>query len=159
MKPTNFKFKFDLTTIATAMGLTTDETQKFFNDGRIVGRYAEFVIQNKGIGNRSKSEGTAYDNDMSNGQRLEVRSITKHVSFASSKEVGYGRQVTANGWAEKLNAVDVWCLVDFNDIEEWHFIFLTTDEVKQMAERNVLGKNRNVSRNKFLNYLTEHTLV
>ena len=158
-KPKNFKFTFDVTSISAAMGLTTEETRKFFADGRIVGRYAEFIIQNKGIGNRSKSEGTAYDNDMPNGLRLEVRSITKQVSFASSKEVGYGRQVTQNGWVEKLNAVDVWCLVDFHNFDEWHFIFLTTDEVKEMADRNILGKNRNVSREKFITYLTENQLV
>lgn len=159
MKPANFKFTFDVSGVAAAMGLTTEEAHKFFNDGRIVGRYAEFIIQNKGIGNRSKSEGTAYDNDMADGQRLEVRSITKQVSFASSKEVGFGRQVTENGWTEKLNAVDVWCLVDFDNLSEWQFIFLTTDEVKQMADRDVLGKNRNVSRNKFLSYLTENNML
>lgn len=158
-KPKNFKFKVNLTKIAQGMRLTKNEAKSFFNDGRIVGRYAEFVVQNKGLGKRAKSEGSAYDNDMKDGQRLEVRSITKHVSFASSKEVGYGRKVTQNGWIEKLNAVDVWCLVDFENLEEWQFIFLTTAEVKEMAERNVMGKNRNVSRKKFLAYLTENNLL
>lgn len=158
MKPTNFSFPFDLAGIGAAMGLTPDEARHFFDDGRIVGRYAEFVVQHRGLGARAKSEGSAYDNDMVDGQRLEVRSITHQVSFASSKEVGYGRKVTTQGFAEKLAAVDVWCLVDVEDFANWRFIFLTTAEVKQMVEQGVLGKNRTASRKKFVKYLMEQHL-
>lgn len=152
-KPSNFTHKIDIPAIATAMMLTNDEATAFLNDGRIVGRYAEFVIQNKGIGNRAKSEGSAYDNDMAGGLRLEVRSMGGKVSFSSSKEVGYGRKVTEQGWADKLDAVDVWCLVDYSNFDEWQFIFLTTAEVKQMATAGVLGKNRSISRKKFIKYM------
>lgn len=155
-KPKNFKFKVNLSQIAKGMRLTQTEARSFFNDGRIVGRYAEFVVQNKGLGNRAKSESSSYDNDTPEGLRLEVRSMGDKVSFSSSKEVGYGRKVTANGWAEKLSSVDLWCLVDYSNFDEWHFIFLTTDEVRQMAEVGVLGKNRSISRKKFLKYLMEN---
>jgi hypothetical protein len=153
-KPENFTFSFDLDTIAAGMGLTPIEAQSFFNDGRIIGRYAEFVVQHRGLGTRALSEGASYDNDTPEGLRLEVRSMCDRVSFASSKEVGYGRKVTAAGWDEKLNAVDLWCIVDYSMFTAWHFMFLTTDEVRQLAANGVLGKNRSISRKKLLQHLT-----
>lgn len=159
MKPANFTFKIDIQQIANGMSLSVDEARAFLDDGRIVGRYAEFVVQNKQIGNRAKSEGSSYDNDAPDGKRIEVRSMDTRVSFSSSKEVGYGRKQTAQGWADKLNAVDIWCLVDYSNFEEWSFIFLTTDEVKHMADIGVMKKNHSISRRKLLKYLTKNNIL
>jgi len=100
------KHQLDLEKVAEGLGLSVEETMKFFNDGRIVGRLGEFIYANKMGGSRAKSEGSSYDVDGENGERIEVRSITHGISFASSKEVGYGRSVTEEGYAEKLDSLD-----------------------------------------------------
>ena len=60
---------------------------KFFNDGRIIGRLGEFILEDKDVGKRSDNEGTSYDNVTDDNKHLEVRSITNRLSFAPSKKL------------------------------------------------------------------------
>ena len=147
------KHHLDLEKVAEGLGLSVDETIKFFNDGRIVGRLGEFIYANKMGGNRAKSEGSSYDVDGENGERIEVRSITEGISFASSKEVGFGRSVTEEGYAEKLDSLDSYIGIDFRNLSELTFIEITKDDLADMNEKGILRKNKSVGSNKFYEYL------
>ena len=146
------KHQLDLEKVAEGLGLSVEETIKFFNDGRIVGRLGEFIYANKMGGNRAKSEGSSYDVDGENGERIEVRSITNGISFASSKEVGFGRSVTEEGYAEKLDSLDSYIGIDFRNLSELSFIEITKDDLVDMNERGLLRKNKSVTSNKFYEY-------
>ena len=146
------KHQLDLEKVAEGLGLSVDETIKFFNDGRIVGRLGEFIYANKMGGNRAKSEGSSYDVDGENGERIEVRSITHGISFASSKEVGFGRSVTEEGYAEKLDSLDSYIGIDFRNLSELTFIEITKDDLVDMNEKGLLRKNKSVTSNKFYEY-------
>ncbi len=93
--------KIDLKKISEGFGLSEKETFDFFNDGRIMGRLGEFIHSNSDGGKR-QNENSKFDIIENNTKKSEVRSITDKVSFASSKEIGYGRKVTEEGFQEKL---------------------------------------------------------
>jgi hypothetical protein len=147
------KHQLDLEKVAEGLGLSVEETMKFFNDGRIVGRLGEFIYANKMGGSRAKSEGSSYDVDGENGERIEVRSITHGISFASSKEVGFGRSVTEEGYAEKLNSLDSYIGIDFRNLSELSFIEITKEDLVDMNENGLLRKNKSVASSKFYEYL------
>jgi hypothetical protein len=147
------KHQLDLEKVAEGLGLSVEETMKFFNDGRIVGRLGEFIYANKMGGSRAKSEGSSYDVDGENGERIEVRSITNAISFASSKEVGFGRSVTEEGYAEKLDSLDLYIGIDFRNLSELSFIEITKEDLIDMNENGLLRKNKSVTSNKFYEYL------
>ena len=109
------KHNIDYKKVATGLGISEELVIKFFNDGRIIGRLGEFILEDKKVGKRSDNEGTSYDNITEDDKYLEVRSITNRLSFAPSKETGYGRTVTEEGFSEKLNAVDSFIAIDFKD--------------------------------------------
>ena len=147
------KHQLDLEKVAEGLGLSVEETMKFFNDGRIVGRLGEFIYANKMGGSRAKSEGSSYDVDGENGERIEVRSITHGISFASSKEVGFGRSVTEEGYAEKLDSLDSYIGIDFRNLSELSFIEITKEDLVDMNENGLLRKNKSVASSKFYDYL------
>lgn len=148
-----FNHKICLETLGIALGLSPDRALKFLNDGRVIGRLGEFIIEEHGLGDRSSKENTPYDNISSDGQKIEVRSLTKSVSFASSKEVGYGRQVTESGFAEKLNSLDYYVCVDFGKIDDLQFIPVCKEDISNMEKSGLMQKNKSVSKNKFLKYI------
>jgi len=147
------KHSLDLDKLAQGFGLSKEETIKFLNDGRIVGRLGEFIFANKIGGNRAKSEGSSYDIDGANGERIEVRSITHGISFASSKEVGYGRHVTESGYSEKINSLDLFVGIDFRNLSELVFHKITKDDLIKIEQIGILRKNKSVCSNKIYEYL------
>lgn len=148
----SLKCKLNLELVAKGFGLSIEDTTKFLNDGRIIGRLGEFIYASNMEGSRTKSEGTSYDVDGKNGERLEVRSITKAISFASSKEVGYGRSVTEEGYSKKLDSLDSYIGIDFRNLSELNFIQITKDDLVDMNNLGILGKNKSVSSKKFYEY-------
>lgn len=148
----SLKCKLNLELVAKGFGLSIEDTTKFLNDGRIIGRLGEFIYASNMEGSRTKSEGTSYDVDGKNGERLEVRSITKAISFASSKEVGYGRSVTEEGYSKKLDSLDSYIGIDFRNLSELNFIQITKDDLVDMNNLGILGKNKSVSSKKFYKY-------
>jgi hypothetical protein len=106
-----------------------------------MGRVGEFWQ-----GQRQK-ENSPFDVKDENGLRLEVRSITDKVSFASSKEIGSGRCVTEEGFTKKLNSLDKYLLLDIRDLERGSVdvIEINKEEVLNLS----LGKNKSISAKKF----------
>lgn len=145
----------DLEKVAKGLGLSIEDTKSFFNDGRVIGRLGEFIYADKMGGDRTHNEGSAYDVNGSNGEKLEVRSITAAISFASSKEVGYGRHVTEEGYKQKLNSVDSFIGIDFRDLSSLKFIEITKSDLTDMSDKGLIRKNKSVNSAKFFEYLEE----
>jgi hypothetical protein len=132
--------------VSQGLGLPIDKTIKMFDDGRILGRLGEFLHENSENGIR-QHEKSSFDVKEKNGIRSEIRTITDKVSFASSKEVGFGRKVTEDGFKQKLNSVDRFILIDKRLIKDG---VINTIEVKKedIGELH-LGKNKTISNKKF----------
>jgi len=139
-------YKIEWQVVAKGLGLTVEDTIEMFDDGRILGRYGEFLHKNSENGKREK-ENSSFDIKESNGVKTEIRTITKQVSFASSKEVGYGRKVTEDGFLKKLNKIDRFVLIDKREIEKGVLdtIEVTKDDILQLG----LGKNKSITAKKF----------
>ena len=118
----------------------------WFKDGRRLGSIAEYYHAQIEGGDRQK-ENSKFDVLDKGNIKSEVRAITDKVSFASSKEVGYGRKVTEEGFQEKLDSVDRFILVDSRKIEdgEISFIEITKEDIGNLE----LGKNKSISSKKF----------
>jgi|TARA_R100000030_G_C3178972_1_gene105352 hypothetical protein len=149
------KHKIDWKKVSEGLGISEENTKECFNDGRFMGRYGEFVLAEKTNSNRAESEGASYDIDSSDGLKKEVRSITKQISFASSKEVGYGRKVTEKGFQEKLNSLDTYVGIDFRNMDEIEFIDITKEMVSEMISKGIMRKNKSVSANKFFEFIND----
>lgn len=139
--------------LGSALGLSEELAKRFLDDGRIMGRLGEFILEQHGIGSRSDNENTPYDNVTTDGTKIEVRSITDQVSFASSKEVGFGRHVTEEGFTEKLNSLDFYCCIDFRNLSTLNFIPVTKDDILEMQREGRLRKNKSVGKNSFFKYI------
>lgn len=141
-----FTHKLDLNKLSLGFGIEFAAAGSFLADGRLIGRLAEFVFAQK-FGGIKTAENMPYDIDMPNGDRVEIRSITKGLSFASSKEVGFGRSVTAAGFAEKLNAVDYFVAVDYDaSTGNMTFIKIEKSDIIAMEHAGILRKNKSISR-------------
>ena len=149
------KHKIDWKKVSEGLGISEENTKKCFNDGRFMGRYGEFVLAEKTNSNRAKSEAASYDVDSSDGLKKEVRSITKvsGISFASSKEVGYGRKVTEKGFQEKLDALDIYVGIDFRNMGEIEFIDISKEMVSEMTNNGMMRKDKSVNANKLYKFL------
>ena len=147
------KHKIDWKKVSEGLGISEENTKECFNDGRFMGRYGEFVLAEKTNSNRAKSEGASYDIDSYDGLKKEVRSITKQISFASSKEVGFGRAVTEKGFQEKLDALDIYVGIDFRNMGEIEFIDISKEMVSEMINSGLMRKNKSVNADKFYKFI------
>ena len=147
------KHKIDWKKVSEGLGISEENTKECFNDGRFMGRYGEFVLAEKTNSNRAKSEGASYDIDSYDGLKKEVRSITKQISFASSKEVGFGREVTEKGFQEKLDALDIYVGIDFRNMGEIEFIDISKEMVSEMTNNGLMRKDKSVNANKLYKFL------
>lgn len=133
----------NLDLLSQALGLDSPtQAYEFLNDGRIMGRLGEFWTSGK-----RQNENSPFDVKNNLGERIEVRSITDKVSFASSKEIGYGRKVTTEGFQEKLNSLDKYLLLDMRELNlgNVEMIEITKEEVQKLP----IGKNKSISAKKF----------
>ena len=141
-----YDHKVNWTLVGEGLGLSIEGTIEFFDDGRTVSRYGEFVQKEREKGVR-QNEKSPYDVKEINGVRSEVRAITKQISFAASKEVGIGRNVTEEGFVQKLNSLDRFIAIDKRKINDGTLSFI---ELKKEDLDNLkLGKNKSISSKKF----------
>jgi hypothetical protein len=138
--------KIDYEKLSDGFNLPIEQVKNFLNDGRVMGRLGEFIHSLSSGGGR-QNENSSFDILEKNNQKTEIRSITKNVSFASSKEVGYGRKVTENGFIEKLNSIDRYVLLDLRNLKNgaYNTIEVTKEDINMLG----LGKNKQMSAKKF----------
>lgn len=148
-----FSHSINFKKLASALGITEDLAKRFLEDGRVMGRLGEFILEHHNIAVRSDNENTSYDNVTSDGTKIEVRAITEQISFASSKEIGFGRKVTEGGFEEKLNSLDFYCCVDFRNSSKLNLIPVTKEDIFEMKKQKMLRKNKSVGKKKFFKYI------
>jgi hypothetical protein len=139
-------YKIDISLLAKSLGLSESQAFDFINDGRIMGRLGEFTHSSLHGGIREK-ENSSFDITESGMTKTEIRSITKNVSFASSKEVGYGRKVTEEGFQKKLNSLDNFVLLDLRNLNNGEYTSIQVD--KNDLKVLELRKNKSISAKKF----------
>ena len=139
-------YKIDWELVSKGLGLPLDKTIKMFDDGRILGRLGEFLHQDSENGDR-QNENSSFDIQEVSNVKTEIRSITNKVSFASSKEIGFGRKVTEKGFLDKLNSLDRYVLIDKRLI--YMGILETIGVNKNEIPKLQLGKNKSISADKF----------
>ncbi len=119
---------------------------RFKTDGRIIGNIGEDWFAKFSNGKRLE-ETAPYDVLESDGTRSEVRSCIREVSFGSSKEVGYGRKITIEGFQDKLNSLDRYIVIDSQNIDEGYIFFI--EVTKEDLPNLKLGKNKKMKATKF----------
>ena len=132
--------------ISEGFGLPKKQTIECFNDGRMMGRIGEFMHKITSGGQR-ENENSSFDVTEYDGTKSEVRSITKQLSFAPSKETGFGRKVTTEGFETKMDSLDRFVVLDLREIEEG--IIHTIEILKEDVYKLPLGKNRTIEAKKF----------
>jgi hypothetical protein len=138
--------RLDYEKISEGFKLPINQVIDFLNDGRVMGRLGEFIHSMSSGGGR-QNENSSFDILEKNNQKSEIRSITTEVSFASSKEVGYGRQVTENGFKEKLDSIDRYVLLDLRNLKNGTYD--TIEVTKEDIEMLSLGKTKKMKATKF----------
>ena len=138
--------KLNYEKLSEGFKLPVEQVIKFLNDGRVMGRLGEFIHSLSSGGGR-QNENSSFDILEEDNQKSEVRSITKRVSFASSKEVGFGRKVTEDGFKKKLNSIDRYILLDLRNLKNGTYdtIEVTKEDIKMLN----LGKNKTMEATKF----------
>ena len=147
------RHRLDLDTISRGLGLPRSMCERFLDDGRFMGKVAESIYADIIGGTVADNENAPFDVVGPAGERIEVRSCTKAVSFASSKEVGFGRSVTSEGFQQKLDSVDHYVVVVWDSSFEMLFYPITKSDIGQMESLGIMRKNKSVGRKKFLQYL------
>ncbi len=139
-------YTIDWDKIAEGFELSKEQTIECFNDGRMLGRIGEFLHKVTSGGVR-ENENCSFDVKEKDGKKSEVRSITKQVSFAPSKETGFGRKVTEKGFNEKLDSLDRFVLLDLRRLKQGvvDSIEVTKEDLKILP----LRKNKTVCSKKF----------
>jgi hypothetical protein len=141
-----YEVSIDWDKVSEGLGLPKEIIIDWFKDGRRLGSIGEYYHSKNDGGIREK-ENSKFDVLEENKTKTEVRAVTKKVSFASSKEVGFGRKVTETGFQEKLNSLDRYVVVDPREIGsgKLSMIEVTKEDINQLD----LTKNKDISAKKF----------
>ena len=126
----------DWNKVSEGFGLSKEQTIECFNDGRMMGRIGEF-LHKKSSGGERENENSSFDVTEFNGIKSEIRSITKQISFAPSKETGYGRKVTSEGFKTKMDNLDRFVALDLRELKNGiiYTIEITKEDVYNLPLR------------------------
>lgn len=146
------KFTWDLPRIALSLHLTEEDVRAYFTDGRRVSfllerRIAYEVLQ----GSLASSEGAGYDVLDRNGNKWEVRSISRGgIYFCPSYMVGSGRSFERQGFVDKLDEIAGYVVSDIEGFPVVPYWIIDVEVVRRWWEAGFLGKTTKVSRQKAL---------
>jgi hypothetical protein len=150
-------FHFDVDLLSRGMNLTGDEVIQYFTDGRRVSFILERRIAREIMeGTIAQSEGAGWDVLDSNGEKWEVRSLSRQgVYFCPSYMVGSGRAFEEAGFLRKLDEIRGYVISDierFPNVPVW---IIEAKEVRDWWAAGELGVNSKISRAKALRLLEE----
>jgi hypothetical protein len=145
-------FTWNIDELAQSMRLTSDEVQAYFTDGRRVSFLLERRIAREVIhGSLAKSEGAAYDVLDPQGQKWEVRSITRGgIYFCPSYMVGSGRSFHEEGFLEKLDEIEGYIVSDIESFPRIPYWMIPVNVVRLWWDRGELGAATKINRKKAL---------
>jgi len=128
------------------IALTEDDIRKYFQDGRRVSFIIERSVAKILGGKLAESEKKGYDIILQNGEKWEIRSITKRgVYFTPSNQVGKGRKFDEEGFKKKLDDIKGYILADVTNFPEIVLYMVPSEVVRQWWGAGKLGKTAKVS--------------
>jgi hypothetical protein len=146
---------WNLSEIANALKINSQDVREYFTDGRRVSFILERRIANEIIhGKLARSEGAGYDLVDPQGGKWEVRSISRSgVYFCPSYMVGSGRSFEPTGFLNKLADIKGYILTDIESFPEVPFWIVPSQDVRLWWDEGKLGTSTKLSRNKALSLL------
>ncbi|MCX6778124.1 MAG: hypothetical protein NT157_04530 [Candidatus Micrarchaeota archaeon] len=148
---------WDARKIAEAFKIKDEDVRLYFTDGRrvsfIIERRLAYEVLN---GTLAPSEGAGFDLFDSEGNKWEVRCITKGgVYFCPSNMVGKGRKFEERGFLDKLDEIKGYILADAESFPDMPFWIIPTEQVRAWYDAGTLGKNSKITRKKALELIDE----
>lgn len=145
-------FKWDVRKIAKALKIKESDVISYFTDGRRVSFILERRLAYEILkGKLASNEGAGYDLLDSNGNKWEVRSISKGgIYFCPSYMVGSGRSFELKGFLNKLKEIKGYIISDIASFPEIHFWIIPVEQVIKWWKSGQLGKTTKISQEKAL---------
>lgn len=141
--------------IAKALKIRPEDVREYFTDGRRVSFIVERRLAREVLkGELAPTEGAGYDIIDSNGNKWEVRSITRSgIYFCPSYMVGSGRHFEEEGFLRKLNEIKGFIIADVESFPDIPFWIIPVEQVKEWWNSGKLGTTTKISRKKALELL------
>ena len=141
---------WDAEALAEQLHLTLDETLEYFKDGRRGSFVVERRIAREIIGGSiAEHEGKSFDVYDSEGNKWEVRSLTKGgVYFCPSNMVGKGRTFVEAGFQAKLDELKGYYVARITTFPEVEVYKIESKQVREWHSKKELGKNTKISKAK-----------
>src|SRR3989339_93837 len=117
-------FNWDVEQIDNALKITKDEVKEYFTDGRRISFLLERRLAREVLkGKLAPSEGAGFDLIDFEGNKWEVRSISKGgIYFCPSYMVGSGRKFTKKGFLEKISEIKGYIISDIESFFGYTFL-------------------------------------
>lgn len=149
------RLTWDLNAIAAALKIQPEDVREYFTDGRRVSFILERRIAREVLkGQLAASEGADHDLTDANGDKWEVRSITRGgIYFCPSYMVGSGRSFEPTGFLAKLDGIKGYILADVETFPDVPIYVVSAVEVRTWWQAQQLGSTTKVSRAKALQLL------
>ena len=138
---------WDVEALAEQLHLTVEETLEYFKDGRRGSFVVERRIAREMIGGKiSESEGSAFDVYDSEGNKWEVRSLTRSgIYFCPSYMVGSGRKFEEKGFLAKIEEIEGYYVAMITTFPEVPVYKISADQVLAWYKAGKLGKSTSIS--------------
>ena len=141
---------WDVEALARELHLSVDDTLTYFQDGRRCSFITERRIAREIIGGKiSESEGSAFDVYDGEGNKWEVRSLTRSgIYFCPSYMVGAGRKFDEAGFQAKLDEIKGYYVARITTFPEVEVFKIDVEQVRKWHKNKELGPSTNISKPK-----------
>jgi len=144
------ELQWDLKELEKALKIGDQHILEYFKDGRRVSFVIERRLAEMLGGVIADSENSGYDIKDKKNQKWEVRSLTKKIYFCPSYMIGSGRNFTEEGFISKLKEIHGYIVADVLQFPTVPYWMLEKEQILTWYDNQELGKNTNISRQKFL---------
>jgi len=149
--------KWNIADLAKAMKISEEDVKLYFKDGRRASFIIERLLNHEVFhGRLPPNEGTDYDIIDNEGNKWEVKSLTKDgIYFCPSYMVGSGRSFDEKGFLRKLNDIKGYVVADITKFPNIPFWIVPKNKVLSWWKKKLLGYNTKISRQKALKLLNK----
>jgi hypothetical protein len=149
--------KWDIKELSNSLKLAELDVKAYFQDGRRISFLLERRINKEVLaGDLAPSEGSSFDLYDKDGNKWEVRSITKGGTyFNPSKDVGSSRTFNEKNFFDKLSEIEGYILCDIVSFPNVPYWKVNSETVKDWYSKGFLGKNARMTREKLLAILAQ----
>jgi len=153
MRPTRV-LEWDIADVARCLKVDVQSVREYFTDGRRVAFLIERRIAKDEGFTLAASEGAAWDLIDSNGERWEVRNITRGgIYFCPSYMFGSGRSFDTAGFTKKLAGVAGYIVSDIECFPSVPYWIIRRNQIERWWTTNCLGAGTKISREKALHLI------